>query len=1299
MTSTVLTPASGALPTQVQSTGPMGAGWTTTTTLDPARGSALTSTDPNGRVITGQYDALGRLTAVWTPDRPTNKLPSRQFTYTLRGSAGPSSVKTESLNDDAATYTVNIDLFDGLGRPRQSQRTSAAKPAGRLISDTIYDTHGWAIKTSSPYYEKSSFPSESIFVPQGDGQIPGQTWNTYDGNGRVVRAEFRSYGNLQWANTTAYPGADRTDTTPPSGGTPASAVTDARGRATALWQYRTPTATGNSSDADVTTYTYTPVDLPATHTDSSGNTWSSTYDLRGRQVSASDPDTGTTQTFYDVNSRIDHTVDATGNTLAYSYDLLGRKTATFSGNAAPANQLAGWTYDTLAKGQPTSSTRYVGGASGAGYTKAVTGYDTAYRPLGTSITIPPAEGALAGTYTTTNTYSPVLGALTETDITAAGGLPAESITYANTITGLLYASASLDQAIVAQVDYDALARPVRTTVGDYGTQVVSTQQYDWATGRIINSFLDRQIGTVSTDQTTYTYTPSGRITSATDIQDASATDTQCFTYDHLGRLTNAWTDTGGTFTTADWTDSSGIVHGTGSSTTVPGIGGCTNTSGPATVSPGGRTIGGPAPYWNTYSYNVTGNRTGLVQHDITGNSLNDTTTTQTFGAAKSRNTPTTAPNTGGGTGGPHALLSSTSRGPAGTKALGYQYDAAGNTTAITDTGGTTSLTWNGEGKLNSLARTGQAGATTYLYDADGNPLIRRNPGKTTLNLPSDELTLDTNSGSMSNVRSFSAPGGLTYTRVTAPIGGGTVLIQTADPHRTNGVQINTDADQTVTRRASDPFGNPRGNQPTGSAWAGTKGFVGGSKDDTTGLTNLGARQYDPGAGRFISPDPVLDTSNPQQWNGYAYSENDPVNFSDPSGLKSEECGTLYDCGSGGTITMSNAQETTAEYVPWAAQYRNYETIKDDRYSVSHQWIIAQINKNIKAPKPSFKYAAMGALQVTAELLGVDVKAGSDCAKNKAAGACVNFLTSLASAASGTKMATVPLRAALEAQSLNCRNSFPADTLVLMADGSGKPIGEIQPGDFVAAADPQTGETSGNPVTAKIVTPDDTRFTELTIATTSKIGTSSAATSLVSTSNHPYWDSTTHRWTDAENIEPGHELATDDSSTAVVIATHTYATQPQTAQNLTVAGLHTYYVIAGNSPILVHNAICAERGLGMADKAAEKFDYPGGMTGALYLEGGDKPLPLSSGGNNVIGGRDSYAWPPGANKVNYHHLEAQSAAIMREGNIQHAELFISGDYVCPTCRGSLEAMLPANSTLTVTWRKSGVINTEVFYGRN
>ncbi|WP_146259220.1 hypothetical protein [Streptomyces tateyamensis] len=66
---------------------------------------------------------------------------------------------------------------------------------------------------------------------------------------------------------------------------------------------------------------------------------------------------------------------------------------------------------------------------------------------------------------------------------------------------------------------------------------------------------------------------------------------------------------------------------------------------------------------------------------------------------------------------------------------------------------------------------------------------------------------------MSDVRYYGSPGGITITRVTGPTGGGSLVYQAADPHGTNSVQIGNDANQTITRRATDPFGNPRGAQP------------------------------------------------------------------------------------------------------------------------------------------------------------------------------------------------------------------------------------------------------------------------------------------------------------------------------------------------------------------------------------------------------------------------------------------------------------------------------------------------------
>jgi len=59
------------------------------------------------------------------------------------------------------------------------------------------------------------------------------------------------------------------------------------------------------------------------------------------------------------------------------------------------------------------------------------------------------------------------------------------------------------------------------------------------------------------------------------------------------------------------------------------------------------------------------------------------------------------------------------------------------------------------------------------------------------------------------------------------------------------------------------------------------GFAGGLYDADTGLVRMGAREYDPVAGRFISPDPIGFAGG--DTNLYAYALNDPVDLLDPDG--------------------------------------------------------------------------------------------------------------------------------------------------------------------------------------------------------------------------------------------------------------------------------------------------------------------------------------------------------------------------------------------------------------------------------
>jgi RHS repeat-associated protein len=61
-------------------------------------------------------------------------------------------------------------------------------------------------------------------------------------------------------------------------------------------------------------------------------------------------------------------------------------------------------------------------------------------------------------------------------------------------------------------------------------------------------------------------------------------------------------------------------------------------------------------------------------------------------------------------------------------------------------------------------------------------------------------------------------------------------------------------------------------------------YTGQRIETTIGLYYYGARWYDPALGRFVQADTIIANSgNPQAWDRYAYVNNNPVNYVDPSG--------------------------------------------------------------------------------------------------------------------------------------------------------------------------------------------------------------------------------------------------------------------------------------------------------------------------------------------------------------------------------------------------------------------------------
>ncbi|WP_432250875.1 polymorphic toxin-type HINT domain-containing protein [Streptomyces sanyensis] len=150
--------------------------------------------------------------------------------------------------------------------------------------------------------------------------------------------------------------------------------------------------------------------------------------------------------------------------------------------------------------------------------------------------------------------------------------------------------------------------------------------------------------------------------------------------------------------------------------------------------------------------------------------------------------------------------------------------------------------------------------------------------------------------------------------------------------------------------------------------------------------------------------------------------------------------------------------------------------------------------------------------------------------------------------------------------LTGKHSFVAGTKVALADGTAVPIEDVVVGDEVLATDPATGETAPRAVTATIFTEGDKAYVDLTVEAD---GESSA---LTATDHHPFWSESEGEWLDAGDLKPGMTLRKADGTSVSVVTVRTYDATQDT-YNLTVADLHTYYVLAGQTPVLVHNSNC------------------------------------------------------------------------------------------------------------------------------
>jgi RHS repeat-associated protein len=111
----------------------------------------------------------------------------------------------------------------------------------------------------------------------------------------------------------------------------------------------------------------------------------------------------------------------------------------------------------------------------------------------------------------------------------------------------------------------------------------------------------------------------------------------------------------------------------------------------------------------------------------------------------------------------------------------------------------------------------------------------------------------------------------------------------------------------------------------------TRQFTGKERDAESGNDYFGARYYASTMGRFLSPDPLLNSGrpdNPQTWNRYAYGLNNPLRNFDPTGLYTcsgdkKQCSGFADALKAAQSALGNLKKGSAEYKALSGAINSY----------------------------------------------------------------------------------------------------------------------------------------------------------------------------------------------------------------------------------------------------------------------------------------------------------------------------------------------------------------------------------------
>ncbi|PWW67116.1 RHS repeat-associated protein [Actinokineospora spheciospongiae] len=682
---------------------------------------------------------------------------------------------------------------------------------------------------------------------------------TFDAN-HMVASDTTAFGTSLARTTTYVRGPDnRIDAVVDPYNRRTNYTYDAQQRPTAI------TALVGTADQYVTgQVTYGPFDQPLTTTDAAGKTTTYTYDAKGNPLTVTDP-LGRKSTMTWTSAGRAATVTTPGGAVTTITHEAGAPVSVKD----PLGRVSTMFVD--AAGRPVKETDPLGAST-------LTQYDAQNQPIaitdpnggvsryaydagGNITTFTDQRGkvtrwAYDGQDRATSTTDPLnRGATTTYD---AAGRPTASVSRAGLRT---------------ETTYDALDRPTKTRFGVTSATAQQSQvTYTYDALDRLTALTDSAGGTTThtfdaRDRLVSTTGPNGTVGHGYDAVDRHTTTTlpglptTTYSYDAAGWFTGVTRGTESVTVARDTT-------GRPTTVTLPGGWTQTYTHDAANQVTGiAYAQGGTAKGAIGYAYDPTG-RLAAVTGTLARTTLPTARTAQTYNDA-------------------NQLV-----------AAGVTYDNDGNLTSD----GTTTYTWNARGELTGTSKTGLTG--TYSYDAAGNRSARTVGGVTTRFLYDGANAAAELDGTGALSASLLSGGvdqwfartkaGTTDTTLTDALGSPIAL------GRADGT--------TAADLATDPFGVPT---TTGDKRGSDLGFT-GRQDDGTGLMQYRGRYYSPGTQRFVSEDPIGIQGGT---NLYAYVENSPTNYTDPSGNNPIVVGCLVGAASGAAMDYLG-QRLSGRKVDW-----------------------------------------------------------------------------------------------------------------------------------------------------------------------------------------------------------------------------------------------------------------------------------------------------------------------------------------------------------------------------------------------